>query len=317
MNPTRGIILKLGSVAFFMSLQAMVKAASGHMPTGEIVFLRSLFALPLIMGWLLYEGRLHSAFRTTNPLGHISRGTVGVVAMGLSFTALRYLPLPEVTAIFYAVPILTVILAVIFLGERLRLIRIAAVVAGLVGILIIMWPQLQIARAGGAANDLHAFGAAHDLRAFGATLALMAACAVAVAKILVRKLVGVDPPSTVVIYATLTAVVLSGLTMPFGWVWPTGREFALLLAAGVAGGAGQLMLTTAYRHAEASTIAPFDYSSMIFALVFGYLFFAELPSLQTVLGAALVVAAGLVIIWREARLGRDASKTRAVVPTNG
>lgn len=308
MNPTRGIALKLGSVAFFMSLQAMVKAASGNMPTGEIVFLRSLFALPVILGWLLHEGRLHSALKTTNLLGNISRGTVGVVAMALSFTALRYLPLPEVTAIFYAVPIITVILAVAFLGERLRLIRIGAVAAGLVGILIIMWPQLRTAQAEGAA---------HDLRAFGAMLALLAACAVAVAKILVRKLVGADPPSTVVIYATLTAVLLSALTMPFGWVWPTGREFALLLAAGLAGGVGQLMLTTAYRHAEASTIAPFDYSSMIFALAFGYLFFAELPSVQTVLGAGLVVAAGLVIIWREARLGRDASKTRAVVPTNG
>lgn len=317
MTPSRGIALKLGSVAFFMSLQAMVKAASGNMPTGEVVFLRSLFALPVIMGWLLYEGRLHSALRTTNLWGNISRGTVGAVAMALSFTALRYLPLPEVTAIFYAAPIITVILAAVFLGERLRLIRIGAVLAGLFGILIIMWPQLQSVQAEGAVHDLRAFGAAHDLRAFGAMLALMAACAVAVAKILVRKLVGADPPSTVVIYATLTAVVLSALTMPFGWVWPTGREFALLLGAGLAGGVGQLMLTTAYRHAEASTIAPFDYSSMIFALAFGYLFFAELPSMQTVLGAALVVAAGLVIIWREGRLGRDASKTRAVVPTNG
>ncbi|WP_371171048.1 DMT family transporter [Aliiroseovarius sp. 2305UL8-7] len=310
MNPSRGILLKLGSVAFFMSLQAMVKAASGHVPPGEIVFFRSFFALPVILGWLAYEGRLHSALRTTQPFAHISRGVVGVTAMGLSFTAVGYLPLPEVTAIFYAAPIITVALAAIFLGEQVRLIRIGAVLSGLVGVLIIMWPQLQLL-------DGQHESAANDLRAFGAMLAFIAACCIAVAKILVRKLVGIDPPSTVVIYASLTAICLSLMSAPFGWVWPTGWEFALLLGAGLAGGVGQLMLTTAYTHAEASTIAPFDYSSMIFALAFGYFFFSELPTIQTVVGASIVVIAGLIIIWREARLGKDHSKSRAAGPTTG
>lgn len=303
MNPSRGIFLKLGSVAFFMSLQAMVKAASGHIPVGEIVFFRSLFALPVILAWLAYEGRLHSALHTTQVWGHISRGTVGMMAMGLSFMALGYLPLPDVTAIFYAAPIITVILAAVVLGEQVRLIRVGAVLAGLLGVLIIMWPQLN-----GTA------GAGDEWRAFGATLAFIAACFVAVAKILVRKLVGIDPPSTVVIYASLTAVCLSLLTIPFGWVWPTGWEFALLLGAGLAGGVGQLMLTTAYTHAEASTIAPFDYSSLIFAIVFGYVFFSDLPTPQTLVGAGIVVCAGLIIIWRETKLGRDLSKSRAASP---
>ncbi|MCI2393475.1 DMT family transporter [Aliiroseovarius sediminis] len=307
MNPSRGIALKLGSVAFFLSLQTMVKAVSGHVPAGEAVFFRSLFALPVIFGWLAYEGRLHSALRTTNPWGHVSRGTVGVLAMTLSFSALGYLPLPEVTAIFYAAPIITVILAAIILGERVRMVRIGAVLAGLVGVLVILWPRLD--GFSGEGDDA--------LRAFGALLALIAACCMAVAKILVRKLVGIDPPSTVVIYASLTAICLSLLSLPFGWVWPTGNEFALLLGAGLAGGVGQLMLTTAYTHADASTIAPFDYSSMIFALIFGYIFFAELPTLQMLAGAGIVVFAGMVIIWREAQLGRDLSKSRAVSPPGG
>ena len=305
MTPNRGILLKLGSVAFFMSMQAMIKAASGHLPPGEIVFFRSVFALPVIAAWLAYEGRLHSALRTTQLWGHVSRGTVGVMAMGLNFTAVAYLTLPDITAILYASPIITVILAAIFLGEQVRAVRIGAVLAGLIGVLIIMWPQLQ----GMSEGD--------DLRAFGAMLALTAACFIAVAKILVRKLVGVDPPSTVVIYASFTAIVLSLLTLPFGWVWPTGAEFTLLLAAGLAGGVGQLMLTTAYTHAEASTIAPFDYSSMIFALAFGFLFFGDLPTAQTLLGAGIVISAGLVIIWREARLGKDRSKSRAAGSPSG
>ncbi|WP_091430397.1 DMT family transporter [Aliiroseovarius sediminilitoris] len=305
MNPSRGIALKLGSVAFFISLQTMVKAVTVHVPVGEAVFFRSLFALPVILGWLAYEGRLHSALRTKNPWGHISRGTIGVLAMTLSFAALGYLPLPEVTAIFYAAPIITVALAAIFLGEQVRMVRIGAVLAGLAGVLVILWPRLE--GFGGTGED-------DALRAFGAVLALVAACCMAVAKILVRKLVGIDPPSTVVIYASLTAVCLSALTMPFGWVWPTRWEFALLLGAGLFGGVGQLMLTTAYTHADASTIAPFDYSSMLFALAFGYIFFSELPTLQTLLGAGVVVFAGLVIIWRESQLGRDRSKSRAVGP---
>jgi drug/metabolite transporter (DMT)-like permease len=288
-----------------MSMQAMIKAASGHIPPGEIVFFRSVFALPVIAAWLAYEGRLHTALRTQQLWGHISRGTVGVMAMGLNFTAVAYLALPDITAILYAAPIITVILAAIFLGEQVRAVRIGAVLAGLVGVMIIMWPQLQ------------GWGDGDDLRAFGAMLAIMAACFIAVAKILVRKLVGVDPPSTVVIYASFTAIALSLFTIPFGWVWPTGPEFALLLAAGLAGGVGQLMLTTAYTHAEASTIAPFDYSSMIFALAFGYLFFGDLPTAQTLLGAAIVISAGLVIIWREARLGKDRAKSRAAGPSSG
>ena len=305
MNPSRGIALKLGSVAFFISLQTMVKAVSGHVPVGEAVFFRSFFALPVILGWLAYEGRLHSALRTQNPGGHISRGMVGVLAMGLSFAALGYLPQTEVTAIFYAAPIVTVILAAIFLGEQVRMVRIGAVLAGLVGVLVILWPRLEGFGGGGEADAL---------RAFGAVLALIAACCVAVAKILVRKLVGIDPPSTVVIYASLTAICMSLLSLPFGWVWPTAWEFALLLGAGLAGGVGQLMLTTAYTHADASTIAPFDYTSMIFALAFGYVFFGELPTLQMLVGAGIVVSAGMVIIWREAQLGRDRSKSRAVSP---
>lgn len=305
MNPTRGIALKLGSVLFFMSMQAMVKAVTIGVPPGQIVFFRSVLALPVIFAWLAYEGRLHSALRTRQPLAHVSRGTVGVMAMGLNFTAVGYLALPDVTAIFYAAPIITVVLAAIFLGEEVRLIRVSAVLAGLLGVMIIMWPQLS------------GWGGGDDLRAFGAMLAFGAACFVAVAKILVRKLVGIDPPSTVVIYASLTAITLSLLTVPFGWVWPTRTEFLLLLGAGLAGGVGQLMLTTAYTHAEASTIAPFDYTSMIFALAFGYLFFAELPTVQTLIGASIVVMAGLIIIWREARLGKTRSKARSISAPGG
>ena len=309
MTPRFGIFLKLASVAFFVSMQAMIKAVSDHIPPGEAVFFRSFFALPIILTWLLWQGRLSIALKTNHLRGNLMRGVFGVCGMGLSFAAVGYLPLPEVTAIFFASPILTTIFAAMFLGERVRMIRIAAVVMGLVGVIVILWPRLS-----GFSDEASQHA---NLMAFGAMLAFIAACFVSVAKILVRRLVGKDHPSTVVLYAGLCATGAGLLTAPFGWVWPSPQEWALLLTAGVVGGIGQALLTTAYKYADASTIAPFDYTSMLFAITFGYVFFAELPTVQTLIGAVIVICAGAIILWREGRLQLERATARQVTPSGG
>ncbi|MBT2131071.1 DMT family transporter [Aliiroseovarius lamellibrachiae] len=309
MTPRFGIFLKLASVAFFVSMQAMIKAVSDHIPPGEAVFFRSFFALPIILTWLMWQGRLAVALKTDHLRGNLMRGLFGVCGMGLSFAAVGYLPLPEVTAIFFASPILTTIFAAMFLGERVRMIRIAAVGLGLFGVLIILWPRLT--------GFGHIAGTEANLMAFGAMLAFVAACFVSVAKILVRRLVGKDHPSTVVLYAGLCATGAGLLTAPFGWVWPTPLEWALLLTAGLVGGIGQALLTTAYKYADASTIAPFDYSSMLFAIAFGYFIFADLPTLQTLIGAAIVISAGGIILWREGRLRLERAAARQITPSGG
>jgi drug/metabolite transporter (DMT)-like permease len=232
-------------------------------------------------------------------MGHVWRGLAGTCAMGLGFAGLGYLPLPEVTAIGYAAPLLTVIFAAMFLGEEVRLFRMGAVALGLTGVLIVLAPRLTVAGEG-----------ASHAEAFGAMLVLGGAVFAALAQVFVRKLVAGERTATIVFYFSLTSTLLSFVTLPFGWVVPTPAETATLVAAGLLGGVGQILLTSSYRFADASVVAPFDYASMLFALAFGWFFFDELPTLTMLAGAALVVLAGLLIIWRERRLGLERARQR-------
>jgi drug/metabolite transporter (DMT)-like permease len=139
----------------------------------------------------------------------------------------------------------------------------------------------------------------------GAAAALTSAFLMAVAVLLVRKLVTSEPTSTIVIYFSALSSLLALLTVPFGWVMPTPWQATMLVMAGLLGGISQLFLTESYRYADATTIAPFDYTQMIWALIVGYLFFAEVPALSVLAGAAIVILAGLLVVWRN----RDATPT--------
>ena len=305
MNPLRGITLKVVSVLVFTLMAICIKASAEHVPPGERVFFRSFFAMPVIVAWLAVRHDLRSGLHTRNPLGHLWRGLVGTSAMALGFTALGLLPLPEATAIGYAAPLLTVVFAAMFLGEKVRGFRLTAVAVGLVGVVIVLLPNLTI--------GLDASGA----QGVGAMAALLGAVFAALAQVFVRKLIHSEKTTTIVFYFSLTATLLSLLTLPFGWVLPTAREAVLLVSAGVLGGLGQIFLTESYRHAETGVIAPFEYVSMIFALVLGYIVFGEVPTGAMLIGAALIVAAGLFILWRERRLGIQRAGSRKVMTPQG
>ena len=307
MRPLRGIALKLGSVLVFIVMAAMIKATAAHVPAGEAVFFRSLFAIPVIVVWLMMRRELATGFHTVNPLGHVWRGLMGTLAMGLGFAGLGYLPLPEVTAIGYAAPLLTVVFAAMFLGEHVRLFRLTAVALGLVGVLIVLSPRLTV-----LAPDT-----ASHREAFGATLVLGGAVFAALAQVFVRKLVMTEKTPAIVFWFSLTASVLSLVTLPFGWVWPTPMQAMLLVLAGIMGGVGQIFLTSAYREADASLVAPFDYASMLFALGIGYAVFDEVPTWTMMGGAALVIAAGVLIIWRERQLGLERARQRKAMTPQG
>ena len=299
MRPLRGIALKLASVVVFIVMASLIKATANHVPAGQAVFFRSVCALPVIVAWLALRRELRSGLRTQNPMGHVWRGVVGTLAMGLGFAGLGYLPLPEVTAIGYAAPLLTVVFAAMFLGEEVRLFRICAVALGLTGVLIVLAPRLSVDPETAPLTE-----------AFGAMLVLGGAVFAALAQVFVRKLVQTEATPTIVFYFSLTATALSLITLPFGWVWPTQGEAALLITAGLLGGLGQILLTSSYREADASLVAPFDYASMLFALGIGYFVFAEVPSWTMLGGAALIVTAGCLIIWREGRLGLERARQR-------
>ncbi len=281
-RPLRGVAFKLGSVLVFIVMSAMIKATADHVPGGQAVFFRSFFALPVIVAWLAWRRELATGFRVEHPIGHVWRGVMGTIAMGLGFAGLGYLPLPEVTAIGYAAPLLTVVFAAMFLCEEVRAFRILAFTLGRTGVLIVLSPRLSLMSGGEATMR----------EAFGASLILGSAVFAALAQVFVRKLVQTERTAAIVFWFSITATGLSFVTLPFGWVWPTPFETALLVGTGILGGVGQILLTSSYREADASLVAPFDYASMIFSLAIGYFVFAEVPTWTMLGGAALVILAG-------------------------
>jgi drug/metabolite transporter (DMT)-like permease len=307
MRPLRGILLKIGSVLVFIVMASLIKATAAHVPPGEAVFFRSFFAIPVIVAWLALQGELRTGFRAANPLGHVWRGLMGTLAMGMGFAGLGLLPLPEVTAIGYASPLIVVILAAMFLGEQVRAFRIGSVALGLTGVLIVLSPRLTL-------TPGSAVGTAEAL---GAMVVLCGALFAALAQVFVRKLIATETTATIVFYFSVTSTCLSLITLPFGWVLPAPGEAAMLVLAGLLGGVGQILLTASYREADASLVAPFDYASMLFALGIGYFVFGEVPTLTMLEGAALIVIAGILIIWREHRLGLERAKGRKAMTPQG
>lgn len=296
-NVTRGIFLMMSAITVFTVMSAFIKAAD-RVPAGEAMFFRSIMAMPIILIWLVTHGGIRAGIRTKSVRNHAVRGIVGSCAMGLGFAGLKYLPLPEVTAIRFVSPILMVVLAAFILGERFRFVRIAAVMLGFVGVVIIVAPRMSV----GLGSD----------EALGVGLTLGSACLAALAQIFVKGMSGRESTTAIVFWFSATATILSLLTLPFGWVWPNGYELALLVGAGVIGGLGQILLTASYRFAEAGVLAPFTYIAMLWSLLIGYFWFNEVPTMAMLIGAAFVISAGVIIVLRERALGGDATARRKV-----
>jgi len=299
-GPLRGIMLKVVSVLFFVVMATMLKATE-TVPAGEMVFFRSFFALLPVMAFLIWKRRLGNAFVTKRPVGHILRGLVGVASMSLGFFALTRLPLPEATAIAYATPLLIVIFSALLLNERVHFFRWTAVLVGLVGVVIILWPRVTVFSGGEALGDAEAIGA---------IAALLAAVLSAFAMMAVRNLVHTERTEAIVTYFFISASVLSLLTLPFGWVWPTPEQAALLIGAGFFGGVGQLLMTSSYRYADMSVIAPFEYTSLILTIIIGYIVFSDVPSINMLIGAIIIIVSGIAVILREHRLGLDRARSK-------
>jgi drug/metabolite transporter (DMT)-like permease len=264
--------------------------------------------------WLWQTGHLHDGLIPTNVMAHVWRGVIGTSAMALTFGGLALLPLPEVTAIGYATPMFTVILAALLLGERVRLFRLSAVALGLIGVMIVIAPRLSV-------------GAGYSSAAtMGALFVLAAAILRALVQIHVRRLVQTDSTSSIVFYFSLTATCLSLITLPLGWIFPVPAlawtapgvdVLGLVICAGLIGGVAQIMVTSSYRFGTASMLAPFDYASMIFAVIIGFFVFAEVPTPTILIGSALVIAGGVLIIWRERQLGLDRTKSKGKTSPHG
>jgi len=300
-KPLVGIALKTLSVAVFVCMSTLIKA-TGELPTGQIAFFRSFFALIPLLVIFTARGELRTAFHTRRRLRHVWRALAGVTSMWLSFYGLTHLPLPEAITINYAQPLAVVALGAL-VGETVRIYRWSAVILGFAGVVIISWPDLTAFLGDGGANHAEALGA---LAIIGAALLS------AVAMLFVRLLVKTEKAATVALYFSINAAAMSLLTLPFGWQALTFKQISCLVGAGICGGVAQVLMNESYRRAEMSTIAPFEYTSMLLAIASGYIFFGEVPTIYTIVGGVIVVSAGLFVIWREHRLGLPRGAARKI-----
>ncbi|MGL4489931.1 MAG: DMT family transporter [Rhizobiaceae bacterium] len=299
-KPLLGIALKVGAVCCFIAMFTLVKL-SGQVPAGQIVFFRSFFALIPVLIWVFWQGNGVSDFRTNDFVGHLWRGVIGVTSMALGFYALTVLPLPEAVLIGYAMPLFTVVMGAVLLKEQVRAYRWAAVIIGLIGVMIVSWPRLTLFGDASAETSQLAIGA----------LAVIGSAAFAAgAMIQIRRLTGKEPAITIVIYFTVISACISLVSAFFGWITLDAWQLTVLVLAGIVGGIGQIFLTSCYRYADVSTIAPFEYVSLILSLGIGWLVFDDLPTIQMLVGGLIVVGAGLFIIWREHQLGLERKRAK-------
>lgn len=308
MHPFKAIGLKLISALLFAFMSALVRQLGDVAPVGQMVFFRSAFAiLPVVLVYAV-RGELATAVRTSRPLGQLGRGLLSVGGMFTNFSALTRLPLADATAISFASPLITVALAAIILKERVRIYRWSAVVIGFAGVIVMLIPHLDIGRyavIGGAAA------------AAGSMFAVISAFCNAGTVIQTRRLTQSETTSSIVFYFSLVCAIAGALTLPFAWHSPTPRELVALIALGVLGGFAHILLTESYRYGTASLVAPFDYTSMLWALLLGYWLFGELPDTLVYVGASIVAAAGLFVIWRERQLGLQRAREAEGPPQAG
>ena len=305
MHIAKGIVLKVASVLLFAVMSSLIRGFGDTVPVGQVVFFRSAFAIVPVVIIYAARGELVTALRTDHPFGHLARGVISVFGMFLSFAALARLPLVDATAISFAAPLITVALAALILKERVRAYRWSAVVIGFFGVIVMLTPYLDLG------------GAVATGPATGALLALSAAFCNAGTAIQTRRLTVTETTSAIVFYFSSFCAVAGLLTLPFAWHPPTELEFAKLVAIGVLAGVGHILLTEGYRFAPASVLAPFEYTAMVWAFVLGYAMFGEMPTPAVLLGAAIIAASGLFVIWREHLLGLERPRLRVRARTAG
>ncbi len=306
MNAGKGIALKLISAVFFALMSALIRYLGVRYPVGEMVFFRSAFAIVPVMAVYAWRGELMAVVRTERPLGQAGRGALSIVGMFCNFGALARLPLIESNAISFTSPLFCVALAALILKERVRIYRWSAVVVGFIGVLVVLAPhsgeQLTLAAAGATSPVGVLFGIAGSFANAGTVIQT-------------RRLTQSESTSSIVFYFSLSCALAGLATWPFGWISPSKGELATLISIGVLGGSAHIFLTESYRYASASVVAPFDYTTMVWALVLGYLMFGEEPTLAIITGSIIIAAAGLFVMWREHQLAlahrRDVSEVAA------
>ncbi len=280
-------------------MMVAIKLMDGEVPIGQIIFTRSIIGVFTVYLFYLLRNRANGItskeqFAMKSVRNHLPWAFSAASAMAMWFVAITLIPLPEATAIGFIMPLLVVAFAWLLLGEQIRLVRTAAIASGLVGVTIIVWPRLGVGADYSSAASI------------GAALSLTAAVAWAYAQINLRRLSKTETSGSAVISFSVATMLLSLVTLPFGWSNPSAIEWLWLLLCGVAGGMGQLSTAEALRFASPSILAPFEYLSFPIASLAAITLFSEHPDSNIWWGLPFVVAGGLLVIFREYQLGARA-----------
>ena len=276
----RGIIFMVLSAILLTSMATIVRFISEEVHPFQVAFCRSLLGLVMLTPFLL---RFGLEPLKTSRIGYMAaRGIFNALAMLAYFLALGLMPLSEISALTFTVPLFVALLAVLFLGERLGPRRIASLAIGFSGALIILRP-------GVAVIDI------------GAMYALFSAATWAVAIIIIKHLSRTDSSVTITIYGLFFLVIFTLLPAYFVWKWPTGEQYLWLITLAAAGTAGQLLFAQSMKNADATLVMPFDFTKLIWASLFGFLLFSEIPTIWTICGGAIIFASASYLTYREGR----------------
>jgi len=278
-SPVKGILLLVASTVVFSVCDIVTKHLAASLPAAEIAWIRyAIFSCIVVPAVLLAGGK--ALLRARRPGLQVLR-SLGMIGSTIFFTmGLRYLPVAEATAIYFISPILIMALSILFLGESIGWRRWIAAFVGLTGVLVVIRPGTD---------------------AFQATalLPLLGATSWAAGAVVTRKMSGSDHPLTTLAYSAVGGCLALSAALPFNWVTPSGTQIGFALLMGLFFAIGQWLVVLAYRHGNASVIAPFSYVQLLWAGALGYLVFGAVPDGWTIVGACIIAASGLYTAYRE------------------
>ncbi len=266
------------SIIGFSLMDVIVKWSVDY-PIGQILFFRGFFGI-IFYFFIIPRDRLHNFYQTKRPGLHSLRCLAGLIAIVAIFIALRKLPLATVVSISFAAPIFTTIFSIFLLSEKVGIYRWLAVLVGFIGILIITEPGI---------SELNIYYIFPIIFCLG--LSYVA--------ITLRQLSSTEPVWLISLFFSIAITLLSFLTIPFGWVMPSFNHFIILSLIGVFGGVSNLWLSQSYKYSEVSLVTPLKYLTLVFAIIFGYFIWGEIPTIKTLIGAFLVIISTLIIFRRE------------------
>ncbi|KXF90903.1 hypothetical protein AT574_09680 [Phaeobacter inhibens] len=292
----QGIGLRLLAAFLMTAMSAAIHGAAQSVPIGQIMFWRSVLALIPIVFYMIWRGEFPAALKTRYPRLHVTRSAFGAFSMAMSFVSLAYLPVANALALAYLAPVLVLPLSAILLGERLTAAIIVAISFGFAGVVLLLWEAMELP------GDGALIGVAAGL-AYAVTMAFV--------RVHTKTMMATEGSSSIAFYFAIVSAVLGLASLPLGWVFLSTEIFGWLVLAGLIGGIGHIVANEAVARAPVSTLAPFDFTGLVWALGFDLVLFSVIPGALGVLGVFAITLAALLVTFMGRSKQPDPLKAQA------